>query len=165
MPTFLPCFELGLQVNHHDIIPCFSCELAAMRHVSLPKKWEPGTITWLNMLWTQGSVYKLVITRSIRWQEHHQCLYFHVLVLRSRNARELIEQKTSNDSCFILPRVTLTAFWPYCSLTKNSFLYSFFKGGLWITSAQLTVSWDPEMPSFVLSFCPFSPIRFIKQST
>ena len=29
LPIFLPCLELGLQVNHHDLIPCFSCELAA----------------------------------------------------------------------------------------------------------------------------------------
>ena len=27
--------------------------------------------------------------------EHHQCLYFHVLVLRSRNAKEMIEQRNN----------------------------------------------------------------------
>ena len=74
LPIFLPCLELGLQVNHHDLIPCFSCELASMSHVSLPKKGEPGAIMRLNMLWTQGCVHKLVITRSIRCQGHHQCL-------------------------------------------------------------------------------------------
>ena len=95
LTTFLPCLELGLQVNHHDLIPCLSCELAAMSHVSLPKKGETGAIMRLNMLWTQGSVHKLVITRSIRCQDHHQCLYFHVLVLRSRNAKELLEQRNN----------------------------------------------------------------------
>ena len=52
LPIFLPCLEPGLQVNHHDLIPCFTCELAAMNHVSLSKKGEPGVITMLNMLWT-----------------------------------------------------------------------------------------------------------------
>ena len=81
------------QVNHHDLIPCFSCELAGMSHVSLPKMGEPGAITRLNMLWTQGLIHKLVIRRSIRCQGHHQRSdYLHVLVLRSRNAKELIEQ-------------------------------------------------------------------------
>ena len=70
---FFPCLELGIQVNH-DLIPCFGCELAAMSHVSLPKKGEPGVIMRLNMLWTQGLVHKVVITRSIRCQGHHQCL-------------------------------------------------------------------------------------------
>ena len=74
LPTFLPYLELGLQVNHHDLIPCLNCELAAMRHVSLLKKGESGAITKLNMLWTQGRVHKLVMPRSIRYQGHHQCL-------------------------------------------------------------------------------------------
>ena len=73
-PIFLPCLDLGLQVNHHDLILCFSCELAAMSHVSLHKKGEPGAIMRLNMLWTQGSVHKLVIPRSIRCKVYHQCL-------------------------------------------------------------------------------------------
>ena len=38
----------------------------------------------------------------------------------------------------------------------------------WLSSlmagTQLTISWDPEMSSHVLCFCPFSPIRFIKHS-
>ena len=96
LPTFLPCLELGLQVNHHDLIPCFSCELAAMRHISLPKKREPGAITRPNMLWTQGSVQKLVITKSIRYQEHHQWLYFHVLFLKRRKE----PKRNSPEYCF-----------------------------------------------------------------
>ena len=36
----------------------------------------------------------------------------------------------------------------------------------WLSSlmagTQLTVSWDPEMYSLILCFCPFSPTRFIK---
>ena len=94
LPIFLPCLELGLHVNHHDLIPYFTCESAAMSHVSLPKKGEPGAITRLNMLWTQGHVHKLVITWSIRcWGTTNASDYLHVLVLRSRNAKELIEQR------------------------------------------------------------------------
>ena len=74
LPIFLPCLELGLQVNHHDLIPYFICELAAMNYVSLLKKGESGAIMKLNMLWTQGRVHKLVMPRSIRYQGHHQCL-------------------------------------------------------------------------------------------
>ena len=103
LPTCLPCLELGLQVCHHDLIPYFSCELPAMRHYSLPKKGEPGSITRLNRLWTQGRVHKLVITRSIRCQGHHQCLdYLHVLVLRHRNSKELIEQRNKESLLFHL---------------------------------------------------------------
>ena len=91
---FLPSLEFGLQVNHHDLIPCFRCELAAMRYVSLPKKGEPGAVTRLNMLWTQKRVQKLVITRSITCQGTTNAFdYLHVLVLRSRNTKELIEQR------------------------------------------------------------------------
>ena len=64
LPTFLPCLELGLQVNNHDLIPYFSCELAAMSHVSLPKKGEPGAIMRQNMLWTQG--------RQTGYHQEHQ---------------------------------------------------------------------------------------------
>ena len=41
-------------------------------------------------------------------------------------------KETSNDSCFILPHVIPTALWPHCSLPKNSFLFCFLKGGLWL---------------------------------
>ena len=42
LPIFLACLELGLQVNHHDLIPCFSCELAEMSHVSLQRREDLG---------------------------------------------------------------------------------------------------------------------------
>ena len=94
MPTILPCLEHGLQANHHGLIPYFSCELAAVSHINLPKKEEPGVITRLNRLWTQGHVHKLVITRNIRCQGHHQRLdYLCVLGLRCRNSKELLEQR------------------------------------------------------------------------
>ena len=94
LPTMFPCLECGLQLNHHGHIPYFSCELAAMSHINLPNKEEPGAITRLNHLLTQGRVHKLVIIRSIRCQGHHQWLDFlHVLVLRCRNSKELIEQR------------------------------------------------------------------------
>ena len=94
LTTILPCLERGLQLNYWGLIPYFSCELAAVSNINLPKKEEPGTITRLNQLWTQERVHKLLITRSIRCQGHHQCLdYLHVLVLRCRNPKELIEQR------------------------------------------------------------------------
>ena len=39
------------------------------------------------------------------------------------------------------------ALWTHCSLTKNSFLYSSFKGGLWITSAPDCEAWWLELNS------------------
>ena len=39
------------------------------------------------------------------------------------------------------------ALWPHCSLAKNSFLYSSFKGGLWITSAHDCEAWWLELIS------------------
>ena len=142
LPTILPCLEHGLQVNHHGLIPYFSYELTAMSHIDLPKKEEPGAITRLTRFWTQGHVHKLVFTRSIRCQDHHQCLdYLHVLVLRHRNSKELIEQRNNNQYCFILPCMIPMVLWPHCTLPQNSFLYSFFKGGLWIASAPDSEAW------------------------
>ena len=175
LPTFLPCLKLGLQVNHHDFIQCFSCELPAMRHVSLPKKGEPGAIKRLNRLWSQGHLHKLVIIRSIRFQGYHQCLdYLHVLVFRHRNCKELIEQRNKWSVLFQLALCDSGGPLATVLLPKNCFLYSFFKGGLRIISApdseacwlelQLTISWDPEMSSLVLCFCPFYPTRFKKQN-
>ena len=94
LPIIPPCMEIDPQANHHGFIPYFSSDLAGRSHVNLPKKEEPGAITRLNQLWTKGSVCKLVINRRIRCQRHHQCLdYLHVLVLRCRNTKELIEQR------------------------------------------------------------------------
>ena len=80
--------ELGIQVNH-DLIPCFSCELAAMSHVSLPKKGGPGAITRLNMFWTNWLSPGASGARGTT----NASDYLHVLVLRSRKAKELIEQR------------------------------------------------------------------------
>ena len=85
--SFLACLELGLHVNHHELIPCFSCELAEMRHVSLPKKGEPGAImrdVFTNWLSPGTSPARGTINASD---------YLHVLVLSSRNAKEPIEQR------------------------------------------------------------------------
>ena len=88
LPTILPCLESVLQLNHHGLIQYFSCELATMSHITLPKKEEPGVITRLNPLWIQGRVHTLVITRCLRCQGHHQChAYLNVLVLRPRNSK------------------------------------------------------------------------------
>ena len=86
--------ELGLQVNHHDLIPSFTCELAAMRHVSLPKKGEPGAITRLHMLWFRD-IYTNWLSPGASGARGptNASDYLHVLVLRSRNAKELIEQR------------------------------------------------------------------------
>ena len=93
--------------------------------------------------------------------------YLHVLVLRSRNAKELIEQRNkSNDSCFILPHVIPMALWPHCSLPKNSFLYSIFKGGLWITSAPDCEVWWLELNSEsagTVQSCPVLLLFFSNQ--
>ena len=98
LPTFLACLELGLQVNHHDLIPRFSCELAAMRHISLPKKGEPGAIMKLNMFWT----IKLSPGTSGARGTTNASDYLHVLVLRSRNAKEPIEQRNKQWLLFHL---------------------------------------------------------------
>ena len=42
LPTFLPCLKFGLQASQHDLITYFSWELAAMSHVSFPKKGDLG---------------------------------------------------------------------------------------------------------------------------
>ena len=98
LPIFLACLELGLQVNHHDLIPCFSCELAAMRHINLPKKGEPGAIMKLNMFWT----IKLSPGTSGARGTTNASDYLHVLVLRSRNAKERIEQRNKQWLLFHL---------------------------------------------------------------
>ena len=135
---------------------------------------EPGANTRLNMLWTQGHEHKLVISRSIRCQEHHQCLYFHVLVLRSRNAKELIEQRSKSWLLFHL--ALCDSHRPLTTLLPAQKLFPLFLLQRWLVNnistwllslvdgTQLTISWDPEMSSFVLCFCPFTPTRFIKQS-
>ena len=99
--------------------------------------------------------------------------YLHVLVLRSRNAKELIEQGTSSDSFSSCP---VWFPWPFdhtalCTKTLSSIPSSkvacdYISTWLWSLEAgtQLTISWDPEISSLVLNFCPFSPNRFIKQS-
>ena len=103
LPTILPCLDRGLQVKHHGLIAYCRCGLAAMSHINLPKKEEPGAITRLSQLRAQGRVHKLVITRSIRCQRHHQCLdCLHVLVLRHRNSKELIEQRNKESLVFHL---------------------------------------------------------------
>ena len=53
--------------------------------------------------------------------------------------RNWYSKESGNHSCFILPCVIPMALSPHWSLPKIYFLYSFFKGGLWITSAP-----DPE---------------------
>ena len=79
LPIYLACLELGLQVNHHDLIPCFSCELAEMSHVNLPKKGEPGAIMRLNMFWT---IWLSPGASGARGTTNVSN-YLHVLVLRS----------------------------------------------------------------------------------
>ena len=169
LPTFLSCLELGLQVNHHDLIPCFSCELAEMSHVSLPKKGEPGAITRLNMFWTIWLSPGASGTRGTT----NASDYLHVLVLRSRNAKELIEQWTSSDClsscpmCFHSPLTTLVSgqkLFPLFLLQRC--LVNNISTWLWslVAGTELTVSWDPEISSLFLCFYPFSPTRFIKQS-
>ena len=98
----------------------------------------------------------------------------HVLVLRSRNAKELIEQRNKKSFLFHLapcdsngPLTTLLSaqkLFPLLLLQRC--LVNNISTWLWslVDGTQLTVSWDPEMSSLILCFCPFSPTRFIKQS-
>ena len=141
LPIFLACLELGLHVNQHELIPCFSCELAEMRHVSLPNKGEPGAITRLYMFWT---IWLSPGASGARGTTNASD-YLHVLVLSSRNAKEPIEQRNKSWLLFHLAPGDSLALWSHCSLTKNSFLYSFFKGGLWITSAPDCEAWWLEL--------------------
>ena len=61
--------------------------------------------------------------------------------------RNWYSKETSNDSCFILPHVIPTVLWPHYFLPKNSLIYSFFKDGLWITSAHDCEAWWLELNS------------------
>ena len=97
LPVFLPCLELDPQANHHDLIPCLNCELAAMSHVSLPKKGEPGVITRLNMLGIRDLTTNwLSPGASGARGPTNASDYLHVLVLRNRNAKELIDQRNKS---------------------------------------------------------------------
>ena len=83
-------------------------------------------------------------------------------------------KETSNDSCFILPPcdshgpliTLLSAQKLFPLLFPQRWLVNYISTWLWslVAGTQLTISWDPEMSSLVLCLCPFSPIRFIKQS-
>ena len=124
------------------LIPCFNCELETMRHVSLPKKGEPGAIMRLNMLWfrdiytnwlSPGASGAGAAPMPLTISMH---LFSGVETPRNGQSEEI-----SNHSCFVLPHVIPMALWPHCSLPKNSFLYSVFKGGLWITSAPNCEAW------------------------
>ena len=65
-----------------------------MRHVSLPKKGEPGAITRLNMLWF-GDIYTNWLSPGATGARGstNASDYLHVLVFRSRNAKEQIERR------------------------------------------------------------------------
>ena len=101
--------------------------------------------------------------------------YLHVLVLRSRNAKELIEQRNKKSFLFHLapcdsngPLTTLlSAQKLFPLLLLQSGLVINISTWLWslMAGTQLTVSWDPEMYSFILCFFPLSPTRFIKRSS
>ena len=148
-------------VSHHDLIPCFTCELAAMRHISLPKKGEPGAITRLNMFWT----LKLSPGTSGARGTTNASDYLHVLVLRSRNAKERIEQRNKQWLLFHLapgdsrgPLTTLLSgqkLFPLFLLQR--WLVNNISTWLWslVAGTHLPVIWDPEMSSLVLCFCPF----------
>ena len=122
--------------------------------------------------WTQDCVDKLVITRGIMCQGHHQWLYLCVLVVRGGNSMELIESRNKESLFSHLALCDSVAPWPHCSLPKISLLYSFSKGGLWLTLATDPEAWwlvhnsqsaDPAKPSLV--FCvSFYPTRSINQS-
>ena len=168
LPIFLACLELGIKVNHHNLISCFTSELGAMRHISLPKKGEPGAITRQNMFWTIWLSPGASGTRGTT----NASDYLHVLVLRSRNAKALIEQRNKQWPLFHL--VPCASYGPLTSLLSVQKRFPLLRPQRWLVSnistwlwslvagTQLTVSWDPEMPSLVLSFCPCSPTRFIK---
>ena len=133
LPTILPYLELGLQANHQGLIPYFSCELAAMSHINAPKKAEPGAITRLNRLWIQGHVYKLVITRSIRCQRHHQCLdNLHVIVLKCRKSKEQLEQRNKESLVFHL--ALCDSHGPFTTLLSAQKLFPLFLFQRWLVN-------------------------------
>ena len=65
-----------------------------MSHVSLPKKGETGALTRLNMLCFRD-IYTNWLSPGASGARGstNASDYLHVLVLRSRNAKELIEQR------------------------------------------------------------------------
>ena len=98
--------------------------------------------------------------------------HLHVLVLRSRNAKELTEKKkkvmTLVSSCTVwFPRpFNHTALGPKLSSFASFEDVNYISTWPWsqVAGTQLTVRWDTEMSSLFLCFCSFSPTRFIKQS-
>ena len=95
-----------------------------------------------------------------------------VLVLRGGNSRELIEPRNKELLLSHLALRDPAAPWPHCSLPKISFLYSFSKGGLWLTLATDPEAWwlvynsqsaDPAKPS--LEFCLFLPNQIHKSKS
>ena len=100
--------------------------------------------------------------------------YLHVLVLRSRNDKALIEQRNKQWPLFHL--APCASYGPLTSLLSvqkhfplllpQRWLVNYISTWLWslVAGTQLTVIWDSEVSSLVLYFCPYSPTRFIKQS-
>ena len=68
-----------------------------MSLVSLPKKGEPGAITRLNMLWFRD-IYTHWLSPGASGARGptNASDYLHVLVLRNRNAKELIDQRNKS---------------------------------------------------------------------
>ena len=159
----------------HDLIPCFSCELASMSHVSLPKKGEPGAIMRLNMLWTQGHLHKLVITRSITCQGHHLCLWLSPCTCSQEKKCQGTDRAKKQVMTFV-SSCPMWFPWPFDHIALCPKLFPLLHLQRWlvhnistwmwslVAGTQLTVSWGPERSSLVLCFCPFSPTRFVKQS-
>ena len=148
LPIFHPCLELVLQVNHHDLIPCFSCELAAIGMSAFPK----GRIWGYHE--AEYALDSGKCTQTCYHQEHRVpgappmpltiSMYLFSGVEIQRN---WLSKETSNDFCFGLPHVIPMALWQHYSLPKNSFLFGFLKFGLWITSAPDSEAWWLELNS------------------
>ena len=108
--------------------------------ISCSPEGRPCAVRGLSQPWAQGCVHKLIITRNIRCQGHHQWLWLSLCACpqgwKLQGTDRAKRQRLLSHLALCDPVVG----WLHCSLGKISFLSSFSEVGLWITSAH-----DPEV--------------------